>query len=207
VNIFRRLLLAVVGAVLAVQVASAQEAVPAPAAAPALLSPGKPSEGPWEGYQLQPGDVLQVSVWKEQELQSEVIIRPDGGISFPLAGDLPAAGRTVDQLRGELESRLRRLVPEAAVYVTVKSPQGNRVYVIGKVNKPGDFVLNRPTDVMQALSLAAGATPFADLNDIRVLRRVDGKQITIPFHYSDVARGRNLRQNIMLQGGDTVVVP
>ena len=187
--------------------AGAQEPVAGVDVASAAEPAVKPADGPWEGYQLQPGDVLQVSVWKEQELQSEVIIRPDGGISFPLAGDLQAAGRTVDQLRGELEKRLRRLVPEAAVYVTMKIPQGNRIYVIGKVNKPGDFVLNRPTDVMQALSLAAGATPFADVNDIRVLRRIDGKQASIPFHYSEVERGRNLRQNIMLQGGDTVVVP
>ena len=166
-----------------------------------------PAAATADSYLLQPGDVLQVSVWKESELAGEAVIRPDGGMSFPLAGDLQAAGRTVDQLRGELETRLRRLVPEAAVFVTMKAPQGNRVYVIGKVNKPGDFMLNRPTDVMQALSLAAGTTPFADLNDIRVLRRVGSRQVAIPFRYSEVERGRNLEQNIVLQGGDTVVVP
>src|ERR1700676_3333271 len=87
-----------------------------------------------QGYKLQPGDVLQVNVWKETELQSEVLIRPDGGISFALAGDLQAAGLTTDELRGQLELRVRRLVPGAVVTVSVKAPNGNRIFVIGKVS-------------------------------------------------------------------------
>src|SRR5271167_405019 len=116
------------------------------------------------GYRLQPGDLLQVVVWKETDLQSEVLIRPDGGISFALAGDLPAAGSTTDELRAELQTRVRRLIPDAVVTVSVKAANGNRVYVIGKVNKPGDFALNRPIDVMQAISLAGGVTPFASVD-------------------------------------------
>jgi polysaccharide export outer membrane protein len=160
-----------------------------------------------KGYKLQPGDVLQVVVWKETDLQSEVVIRPDGGISFALAGDLHAAGRTTDELRAELESRVRKLVPDAVVTVQVKAANGNRIYVIGKVNKPGDFALNRPIDVMQALSLAGGATPFADTNAIRVLHRDGSRQIAAHFRYSEVVKGRRLEQNIILQSGDTVVVP
>jgi polysaccharide export outer membrane protein len=159
------------------------------------------------GYKLQPGDLLQVVVWKETDLQSEVLIRPDGGISFALAGDVQAAGRTTDELRAELESRVRKLVPDAVVTVQVKAASGNRVFVIGKVNRPGDFALIRPIDVMQALSLAGGATPFADTNGIRVLHRDGLRQTAIRFRYSDVARGRHLEQNIVLQSGDTVVVP
>jgi polysaccharide export outer membrane protein len=159
------------------------------------------------GYHLQPGDVLQVVVWKETDLQSEVLIRPDGGISFPLAGDIWAAGRTTDELRTELETRVRKLVPDAVVTVSVKAPNGNRVFVIGKVNRPGDFPLLRPTDVMQALSLAGGATPFANTNKIRVLHREGSHQTSIRFRYSDVARGRNLEQNVLLESGDTVIVP
>jgi polysaccharide biosynthesis/export protein len=160
-----------------------------------------------KGYKLQPGDVLQVVVWKETDLQSEVLIRPDGGISFALAGDLQAAGRTTDELRAELELRVRKLIPDAVVTVQVKAASGNRVYVIGKVNHPGDFPLNRPIDVMQALSLAGGTTPFADTNGIRVLHREGSRQTAVHFRYSDVARGRHLDQNIVLQSGDTVVVP
>ena len=159
------------------------------------------------GYQLQPGDILQVVVWKETDLQSEVLIRPDGGISFALAGDMQAAGRTTDELRAELESRVRKLVPDAVVTVQVKLASGNRIFVIGKVNHPGDFALIRPIDVMQALSLAGGATPFADTSGIRVLHRDGHRQTSIRFHYSDVARGRHLEQNVLLQSGDTVIVP
>jgi polysaccharide export outer membrane protein len=159
------------------------------------------------GYKLQPGDVLQIVVWKETELQSEALIRPDGGISFPLAGDIWAAGLTTAELRSELETRVRKLIPDAVVTVAVKAPNGNRVFVIGKVNKPGDFPLLRPTDVMQALSLAGGATPFASTDKIRVLHRDGSRQTSVRFRYSDVARGRNLDQNILLQSGDTVIVP
>jgi polysaccharide export outer membrane protein len=170
----------------------------ADSAADAAVSPG---------YRLQPGDLLQVVVWKETDLQSEVLIRPDGGISFALAGDVRAAGRTTDELRIELQSRVRKLVPDAVVTVQVKAATGNRIFVIGKVNRPGDFALSRPIDVMQAISLAGGATPFASTNAIRVLHRDGMQQTSVRFRYGDVLRGRHLDQNILLQSGDTVVVP
>jgi polysaccharide export outer membrane protein len=160
-----------------------------------------------EGYKLQPGDLLQVNVWKETELQSEVLIRPDGGISFALAGDLQAAGLTTDALRQELESRVRRLVPDAVVTVLVKSPNGNRVFVIGKVNRPGDFPLLRPVDVLQAISMAGGLTPFASNNHILVLHRDGLRQNSYRFRYTDVVKGKHLDQNILLRSGDTVIVP
>jgi len=165
------------------------------------------AEEPVVGYRLQPGDVLQVVVWKETDLQSEVLIRPDGGISFPLAGDVQAAGLTTAELQGAMETRVRKLIPDAVVTVSVKAPNGNQIFVIGKVNKPGSFPLLRPTDVLQALSLAGGATPFANTDKIRVLHRAGSHQTSIRFHYSDVARGRNLDQNVLLQSGDTVIVP
>jgi polysaccharide biosynthesis/export protein len=158
-------------------------------------------------YVLQPGDVLNVSVWKETDLTAEVLIQPDGGMSFALAGELHAAGHTVSELTTMLEKRIRKFEPDAVVTVSIKLASGNRVYVIGKVNHPGDFPLNRPTDVMQALSLAGGATPFAETNAIRILRRDGGRQTAIAFRYGDVEHGRRLQQNILLQSGDTVVVP
>jgi polysaccharide biosynthesis/export protein len=159
-------------------------------------------------YRIQPGDMLIISVWKEPDLQMEVLVRPDGGLSFPLAGDQRAAGRTVDELRQVLASRLKKFIPDPVVTVTVRQLGGNRVYVIGKVNRPGEFPFSRPLDVMQSLSLAGGATSFASVNDIRILRRGDnGRQISIPFRYEEVARGRNLEQNVLLETGDTVVVP
>ncbi len=159
-------------------------------------------------YRLQPGDILSISAWKEAELQApEVPVRPDGRVSFPLVGEVMAAGRSIDELRSEIELRLRAFVPDALVTVGVRVPAGNRIYVVGKVAKAGDFALNRPTDVMQALALAGGATPFADTNSIRVLRRVGAHQEAIEFHYGEVEHGRHLEQNILLTGGDTVVVP
>jgi polysaccharide biosynthesis/export protein len=160
-----------------------------------------------DGYLLRPGDMLLVSVWKETDLQGEVLIRPDGGISFALAGELQAAGHTVSELTTMLGDRVHKYIPDAVVTVSVKTVTGNRVYVIGKVNHPGDFPLSGPLDVMQALSLAGGATPFADTNGIRVLRRTGTRQSSITFRYSDITHGRRLDQNVLLQSGDTVVVP
>jgi polysaccharide export outer membrane protein len=158
-------------------------------------------------YRLQPGDTLLVAVWKEPDLSAEVVIRPDGRLSFPLAGDVSAADRSVEELRAELESRIRRFVPEAVLTVSVRALTGNRIFVIGKVARPGDFPLQRPIDVVQALALAGGATAFADVGNIRILRREQGRQTVLRFDYADVERGRRLEQNVLLQGGDTVVVP
>ena len=160
-----------------------------------------------EPYRIQPGDVLTISVWKEKDLQDDVLVRPDGGLSFPLTGDQKAAGLTVEQLRQAIDAKLRRYIPDPVVTITVKGIGGNRVYVVGKVNRPGEFPFSRPLDVMQSLSLAGGATPFAEVNDIVILRRENGKLTSIAFRYEDVARGRHLDQNILLKSGDTVVVP
>jgi len=158
-------------------------------------------------YRLQPGDVLTISVWKEKDLESEVLVRPDGGLSFPLAGEIRAEGQTVAAIRQTLVDRLKRFIPDPVVTVAVKAIGGNHIYVIGKVSRPGEFPFSRPLDVMQALSLAGGATPYAALNDIVILRRDNGVQRALPFRYADITRGRNLGQNVILESGDTVVVP
>jgi polysaccharide export outer membrane protein len=151
--------------------------------------------------------MLTVSVWKEPELTGDILVRPDGGISMPLAGAVDAAGRTAEQVRATIDQRLRKYIPDPSVTVSVKQTYGNQIFVVGKVNKPGQYPINRPVDVMQALSIAGGTTAFASLNKIQVLRRQGDKQVAIQFHYTDVERGRNLDQNIVLQSGDTVVVP
>ena len=169
-------------------------------------APGAASATP--GYQIQPGDVLQISVWREEDLKLEVLVRPDGGFSFPLAGDMTALGKTVEDLRKELSDRLVRFIPDLVVTVAVKEINGNKVYVIGQVNKPGGFVMNPRVDVMQALSIAGGTTPFAKLDDIFVLRRSgETTQVRLPFRFNDVVKGRGLEQNVLLLSGDVVVVP
>jgi polysaccharide biosynthesis/export protein len=168
--------------------------------------PNPPADGK-NAYLLQPGDALQVTVWKEQDLTGEVLVRPDGGLSFPLVGDVTAAGKSVDAVREEFVKRLKRYIPDPVVTIALKQLGGNEIYVIGRVQRPGGFPFIRPLDVMQALSLAGGGTPYAALNSIVILRREHGEQRAIPFHYSEVARGRDLTENILLQSGDTVVVP
>jgi polysaccharide export outer membrane protein len=178
----------------------------AAAEADAGKAPG-PGGSPVNTYQLKPGDVIDVSVWKETDLQREVLIRPDGSFTFPLAGEVDARGKTVENVRAVLAERLQKYVPNPVVTVAVKVIGGNRIYVLGKVIHAGDFPLNSSLDVMQAISLAGGTTPYAAVNDIVILRRQNGRQQAFSFRYSDVARGRNLAQNIQLEGGDTVVVP
>jgi polysaccharide export outer membrane protein len=176
--------------------------------APPAVADAETSAPPADAsYMVQPGDTLQITVWKETDLTGEVLVRPDGGLSFPLAGNIQAAGHSVDDIRKILEARLSKYVPDAAITVSVKAATGSRIFVVGKVNRPGDFPLIRPIDVMQSLSLAGGLTPFADVNGIRVLRRDGDHQQVYRFHYDDVRRGRSLDQNILLHSGDTVVVP
>ncbi|HUO66081.1 MAG TPA: polysaccharide biosynthesis/export family protein [Gammaproteobacteria bacterium] len=202
---FRTLLSAVLLA-LSVGAASAQSNRPAAAPAQNKNVPGAATATP--GYQIQPGDVLQISVWREEDLKLEVLVRPDGGFSFPLAGDMTALGKTVEDLRKEIADRLVRYIPDLVVTVAVKEINGNKVYVIGQVNKPGVFVMNPRVDVMQALSIAGGTTPFAKLDDIFVLRRSgETNQIRLPFRFNDVVKGRGLEQNVLLLSGDVVVVP
>jgi len=160
-----------------------------------------------EDYKLHAGDKIQVSVWKEVDLQRPAIIRPDGKFSFPLAGEVQAAGRTPDDIRIDIENRLKKYIPEPVVTVTVEDTGGNRIFVIGQVNKPGEFVMNPQVNVLQALSLAAGTTPFAKLDSIIVIRGTGGSQTSLPFRYSQVSEGKALGQNILLQSGDVVVVP
>jgi polysaccharide export outer membrane protein len=158
-------------------------------------------------YKVLPGDILQISVWGEEDLQGEVLVRPDGGISFPLCGDISARDRSVVDLQQEIASRLSRYVSDPVVTVSVAEVQGNKIYVIGQVSRPGFFVVNPQVDVLQALSMAGGTTPFANLNDIKILRRNGSSQEVLEFRYNDVINGRRLEQNIILQSGDIVIVP
>ncbi len=171
------------------------------------LAPPRALAAEPEPYRLQPGDLVFISVWKEADLQAEVLVRPDGGLTFPLAGEQMAAGRTVDELRQSIDEKLRKFIPDPVITVSIRQIGGNRIYVVGKVNRPGEFAFSRRIDVMQSLSLAGGTTPFAAMNEIRILRRENGRQISILFKYDEVAKGRQLEQNILLQSGDTVVVP
>ncbi len=172
------------------------------AAGTAFASPPDPP------YTVQPGDTLMVSVWKEPELVRPILVEPDGTFSFPLCGEINAHDKTVGQLEQEITQHLARFITDPVVTVSLQKIAGNRVYVIGQVTKPGAFVVNPRVDVMQAISMAGGTTPFASLGNIKIIRRTDsGEQEALPFNYNDVIHGNDLSQNITLQAGDVVVVP
>lgn len=158
-------------------------------------------------YRIGAEDGLEIAVWRDDTLKSTVVVRPDGGISFPLAGDFIVAGMTAAEVRDELVKRLTRFVPDPVVTVTVLRVASYRIYVLGRVNKPGDYAVGRTIDVLQALSLAGGMTPFAEEDGIRIIRRVDGRSVAIPFQYSRVRRSSDMSQNITLQSGDLLLVP
>lgn len=162
---------------------------------------------PTNSYQIGPGDVLHVSVWKEEGMQLEVLVRPDGGITFPLAGEIKAGGLTTKALSGVLVEKLKRYIPHPNVTVSVLRAESNKIYVIGKVNRPGEFIATGFIDVLQALTLAGGLTPFADTDDIKIIRRTETGTSMKAFDYDEVISGERLDMNIILKAGDTVVVP
>ncbi|MFT4584201.1 MAG: polysaccharide export outer membrane protein [Gammaproteobacteria bacterium] len=158
-------------------------------------------------YLIQASDILFVSVWKEEDLQAEVLVRPDGKFSFPLTGDIAAASHTIENVRATVATKIEQYIPDPVVTVTLRQSLGNRIFVLGKVNRPGDFPLSNDLDVMQALALGGGLATFADANEISILRREGGAQKAIGFNYQDVEYGNMLEQNILLEPGDIVVVP
>ena len=158
-------------------------------------------------YKLQPGDVLSISVWKEEDLSRAVVIRPDGFITFPLVGETSAAGHSIENVRSRITEKLKKYIPDPVVSVSTGQLSGNLIYVIGKVQRPGVFPVARNIDIVQALSTAGGTTTYAALNKIKILRRENGTLQAIPFRYGDIEKGDNLEQNIILQAGDVVIVP
>ncbi|MGX2039955.1 polysaccharide biosynthesis/export family protein [Methylocaldum sp. MU1018] len=157
-------------------------------------------------YIVGAGDVMEISVWKEEGLTKQALVRPDGGITFPLIGELQAGGLTVDQIKAEITKKLSEFFADPEVSVSLVN-LNHKVYVVGRVNKPGEFITPNRVSVMQALSMAGGLTPFADDDDIRIIRRVGETEVALPFDYDEVASGNALEQNILLQRGDVVVVP
>jgi polysaccharide export outer membrane protein len=158
-------------------------------------------------YTVKPGDTLKISVWKEPDLDGTVLVTPDGGFSFPLVGQIDAKGKSVTELQQIMLGRLKKYISDPVITVAVQDIKGNKVFVIGQVAHAGEFIVNPRVDVLQALSMAGGTTPFASLGNIIVIRRTGSVQRTFPFDYGSVSKGKNLDQNIELQSGDVVVVP
>ncbi|MEW5769574.1 MAG: polysaccharide biosynthesis/export family protein [Pseudomonadota bacterium] len=185
-----------------------------PATAANSAEPPKPLERAAEppaparaGYLLKEGDALEVSVWHEDALRKELRVLPDGSVSFPLVGRVEVAGLSLAEVEAIMTERLKPYLADPVVTVVIGGINGNRFYIIGKVNKPGPVVLDAPTTILQALSLAGGLDRFADEDAIKVLRpKLNGVDI-LPVRYNDLIKARDLSTNVQLRAGDTILVP
>lgn len=181
--------------------------------APALSSwaaqaPAKPERQDQRvDYQIGPGDVLQIFVWKEAELSKDVTVRLDGRVTVPLLGDVEAAGRSPQQLADELAKSLGKFLESPRVTVGVNQANSTRFYVVGLVGKPGEFPLSGRTTFLQALALAGGFKDFAKTESILVIRQDRTGQNVIPVNYKKLEDGKDMSQNVVLRPGDTILVP
>jgi polysaccharide biosynthesis/export protein len=158
-------------------------------------------------YIIGPGDVLMVSIWKDESLTQEVVVLPDGTISFPLIGIIRAEDKTITELKTEIEKRIKKYVPDPVLWISVRNLNSAYIYILGRVNSPGRFLLNSRVNVLQGLAIAGGLTPFADNNDIKIFRTEDNGTKLIRFRYNDVIKGKSLEENITLKRGDVIIVP
>jgi polysaccharide biosynthesis/export protein len=176
-----------------------------------LSTAAEKPEGPTETsdplYIIGHGDILNINVWKDDALARQVTVLPDGRIAFPLIGEIKAEGKTVAQLRREIEAGLKRFVPDPILNVEIAQVNSMMIYVIGKVNHPGRFVLNTNIDTLQALAMAGGLNPFAKQDSIKVFRKTNQETSMYHFNYDEVSEGKQLSQNILLKRGDVIVVP
>jgi polysaccharide export outer membrane protein len=161
----------------------------------------------WGEYSVGPGDVLVISVWKEPDVTSTVVVRTDGKISLPLVRDLYVDGMTPVAITKLVVEKLTPLINDPIVTVTVNEIHSKVIYVIGEVGRPGPYPVTRPMTVLQILTQAGGLSEFAKKKSVYVLRENNGRQEKLPFNYADVVNGKNMQQNILLKPGDTVVVP
>ena len=162
---------------------------------------------PPAGYIIGPEDVLNVVFWRDKDMSGEVVVRPDGMITLPLLNDVQAAGLTPSDLRSRLISEASRYVQEPNVTVIVRQINSRKVFVTGEVAKPGPYPLTAPTTVLQMIATAGGLKEYARAKDIVLMRTERGSRVTYPFNYEDVSKRKNLKQDLDLKPGDTIVVP
>jgi len=158
-------------------------------------------------YIIGPADVLEIQVWREPNLSCTAPVRPDGKISLPLLNDVQAAGLSPQELKTKIEKGLAKFLEKPEVLVSVQKIKSKNIYILGKVNTPGQYPLQHGLTVIQALSLAGGFAEWADEKNIVILRHENGKQKRIKFNYKRVSRGKDLEKNIVLRPGDTIIVP
>ena len=199
--------LALVGFVQAVSAQSAPPATPQQQAAPVNGAPPAAGVALPADYVIGPDDVLAVLFWRDQEMSGDYVVRPDGQITLPLLNDVQAAGLTPEQLRESLTKAASALMEDPSVTVGVKAINSRKVHITGMVGKPGAYPLTAPTTVVQLIATAGGLHEFAKKKNILIVRNENGRQVAFKFNYNDFMKGKNLKQNIELKPGDTVVIP
>ena len=179
----------------------------ASAASPKITASSPVSATDDPDYEIGPGDVINISVWKEPDLSGTVPVRPDGKVSLPLLSDVPAAGVTPAKLAASITERLRHYLTDPRVTVIVTATNSRRIYLIGEVVRPGAIPMLPNMTVLQALSTVGGFSQFANVKKMYVLRNEYGKQTKLPVNYKAAISGQAPDQNIVLKAGDTIVVP
>jgi polysaccharide biosynthesis/export protein len=160
------------------------------------------------GYRVGPGDKIKITYWNHKDLDTEVTVRPDGAFSMPLINDVIAAGRSADEIATDVSARVHKLYKDDnPVTVQVVEVHSYKIYVIGEVQRPNEYTPSQPVTVLMGLSIAGGFTRFANPDRIVVVRRDSRGERRIPFDYSAVVERGDLQQNLVLQLGDTVIVP
>ena len=158
-------------------------------------------------YRLHQGDMVKISVWRDESLTQEVKVLPDGSITLPLAGRVEVGGLSSPEAEKRIAEKLKKYLPDPVVTVIISSIEGNRAYVIGKVSKPGQLTISGPTTVIQAISIVGGFDKFADEGGIKVIRtKPDGQEI-LTVRYKDIISGKDMSTNYQLKAGDTIIVP
>jgi len=203
----RKLLLTLITALMFVWPLHASQEAGSAQQTPQKGAPAQDAQQSDPSYVIGAQDVLSISVWKDPELTQTVPVRPDGKISLPLLNDVQAAGLTPIQLKTQITEGLKKYVTDPIVTVIVTQINSQRVYITGEVTRPGAFPLLPGMTVLQALSSSGGFTQFANLRKIYMFRTVNGKQVDFPFDYKEVIHGKKLDENVVLQAGDTIVVP
>ena len=158
-------------------------------------------------YVIGADDVLGIIYWKDKDMTTDAHVRPDGRIALPLLNDVQAAGLTPEQLRKKLTEESQKYMEDPSITVVIREINSRKAFITGEVNKPGPYPLLSPTSVMQLIAMAGGLKEYANSKGIIIMRTENGKQISLKFNYKDVVSGKNLKQNIELSPGDTVVVP
>ena len=159
-------------------------------------------------YVIGADDVLSIMFWRDKDLSApEVVVRPDGMVTLPLLNDVQAAGRTPEQLGNAIREAARKYVEDPNPTVIVKEIKSRRVFITGRIEKPGPYPLNDKTTILQLIAMAGGLREYVDGKDISLMRSEQGKQSVYAFNYQDVVKKKYLHQNIELKPGDVVVVP